>query len=186
MLFPRTIPITNWGGLRIGLIQEAKVVVSVTVEGSPGPVRAMVKLGATVDETIGAVVSKYKREGRSPRLDWEREDSFELHQSHFSLQSKLDSHFHGSFLQFLLLLLVLEIKFHFKNNFFFFYVDFGFYLVLLVTLFVNRPINHLLARVISRLLPLIRVKFDLWDEVFIKIGSFVTLDFFWIIMLDKV
>lgn len=69
------------------MIEEAKVVVSVTVEGSPGPVRAMVKLGATVDEAIGVVVDRYKREGRSPRLDCERPDSFELHHSHFSLQS---------------------------------------------------------------------------------------------------
>ncbi|ONK71688.1 uncharacterized protein A4U43_C04F11320 [Asparagus officinalis] len=68
-------------------MEEAKVVVSVTVEGSPGPVRAMVKLGATVNETIGVVVDRYKREGRSPKLDQERADCFELHHSHFSLES---------------------------------------------------------------------------------------------------
>ncbi|KAJ6820304.1 uncharacterized protein M6B38_398410 [Iris pallida] len=72
--------------------EEAKVVVTVTVEGSPGPVRAMVKLGATVEEAIGVVVDRYAREGRSPRLDWDGEGAaaaglFQLHHSHFSLQS---------------------------------------------------------------------------------------------------
>nr|XP_010907927.1 LOW QUALITY PROTEIN: uncharacterized protein At4g22758 [Elaeis guineensis] len=67
--------------------EETKVVVSVTVEGSPGPVRAMVRLGASVDEAIAAVVDKYGREGRSPKLDPEAATSFQLHHSHFSLQS---------------------------------------------------------------------------------------------------
>ncbi|KAE9446297.1 hypothetical protein C3L33_21803, partial [Rhododendron williamsianum] len=42
-----------------GYRKEAKVVVNVTVEGSPGPVRAMVKLGSSVEETIRIVVNKY-------------------------------------------------------------------------------------------------------------------------------
>lgn len=65
------------------------MVVSVTVEGSPGPVRAMVRLGASIDEAIAVVVDKYGREGRSPKLDPEAAASFQLHHSHFSLQSKL-------------------------------------------------------------------------------------------------
>ncbi|OEL13380.1 hypothetical protein BAE44_0025602, partial [Dichanthelium oligosanthes] len=68
--------------------EEAKVVVSVTVEGSVGPVKAMVKLGASVGEAIAAVVERYAREGRSPRLDPAAADGFQLHHSHFSLQSK--------------------------------------------------------------------------------------------------
>lgn len=67
------------------------MVVSVSVEGSPGPVRTMVRLGATVDETIQQVVEQYRREGRSPRLDDHPSSSptsmFHLHHSHFSLES---------------------------------------------------------------------------------------------------
>ncbi|KAL8101251.1 uncharacterized protein At4g22758 [Apium graveolens] len=70
-----------------GYNRDAKVVVNVTVEGSPGPVRAMLKLGSTVEETIRLVVNKYGEEGRSPHLDKHAASSFELHSSHFSLQS---------------------------------------------------------------------------------------------------
>nr|XP_034600674.1 uncharacterized protein At4g22758 isoform X2 [Setaria viridis] len=66
--------------------EEAKVVVSVTVEGSVGPVKAMVRLGDSVGEAIAAVVERYAREGRSPRLDLAASESFQLHHSHFSLQ----------------------------------------------------------------------------------------------------
>jgi len=68
--------------------EEAKVVVSVTVEGSVGPVKAMVRLDASVGEAIAAVVERYAREGRSPRLDPAAAEAFQLHHSHFSLQSK--------------------------------------------------------------------------------------------------
>lgn len=72
-----------------GYKKDAKVVVNVTVEGSPGAVRTMVKLGSSVDETIRLVIDKYSEEGRTPRLDKNRDDSsFQLYQSHFSLQSK--------------------------------------------------------------------------------------------------
>lgn len=69
--------------------QDSKVVLNVTVEGSPGPVRAMVKLGATVKEAIGIVLEEYRREGRSPTLSCSQTDinSFQLHHSHFNLQS---------------------------------------------------------------------------------------------------
>lgn len=67
--------------------EEAKVVVNVTVEGSAGPVRAMVSLGSSIREAIAAVVERYHREGRSPRLDPASAESFQLHHSHFSLQS---------------------------------------------------------------------------------------------------
>ncbi|XP_029154094.1 uncharacterized protein At4g22758 isoform X2 [Arachis hypogaea] len=67
--------------------KEAKVVVNVTVEGSPGPVRTMVKLGSSVDDTIKRVIDIYREEGRSPSLDLDAPSStFQLHQSHFSLQ----------------------------------------------------------------------------------------------------
>ncbi|XP_058190322.1 uncharacterized protein At4g22758 [Rhododendron vialii] len=70
-----------------GYRKEAKVVVNVTVEGSPGPVRALVNLGSSVEETIRIVVNKYSEEGRSPLLDKHAAAStFELHQSYFSLQ----------------------------------------------------------------------------------------------------
>lgn len=67
--------------------EEAKVVVSVTVEGSVGPVKAMIRLGASVGEAIAAVVERYAREGRSPPLDLVAAKGFQLHHSHFSLQS---------------------------------------------------------------------------------------------------
>ncbi|KAG2658192.1 hypothetical protein PVAP13_1KG254800 [Panicum virgatum] len=67
--------------------EEAKVVVSVTVEGSVGPVKAMVRLDASVGEAIAVVVERYAREGRSPRLDPAALECFQLHHSHFSLQN---------------------------------------------------------------------------------------------------
>ncbi|MCE5166778.1 hypothetical protein HAX54_026196 [Datura stramonium] len=70
-----------------GYKKDAKVVVNVTVEGSPGPVRTMVKLGSSVDETIRLVIDKYSEEGRTPRLDKNADSSFQLYQSYFSLQS---------------------------------------------------------------------------------------------------
>lgn len=71
-----------------GYKKDAKVVVDVTVEGSPGAVRTMVKLGSSVDETIRLVIDKYSEEGRTPPLDKNRaHSSFQLYQSYFSLQS---------------------------------------------------------------------------------------------------
>ncbi|XP_047337871.1 uncharacterized protein At4g22758-like [Impatiens glandulifera] len=64
-----------------------KVVMNVTVEGSPGPVRVMLKLGWTVEETIKLVVNKYGEEGRSPVFHKNDVASmFELYHSCFSLQ----------------------------------------------------------------------------------------------------
>ncbi|KAK8965385.1 hypothetical protein KSP40_PGU016865 [Platanthera guangdongensis] len=68
-------------------LEEVKVIVSVAVEGSPGPVRAMVRLGASIEEAIGVVVRQYGSEGRSPKLDLQAAASFQLHHSHFTLQS---------------------------------------------------------------------------------------------------
>nr|GFA77493.1 hypothetical protein [Tanacetum cinerariifolium] len=67
--------------------KDAKVVVKVMVEGSVGPIRALVKLGSSVNDTIKLVMSKYNAEGRIPRLDHDATTSFELHRSYFSLQS---------------------------------------------------------------------------------------------------
>ncbi|XP_045814997.1 uncharacterized protein At4g22758 [Trifolium pratense] len=70
-----------------GYDKEAKVVVNVTVEGSTGPVRTMVKLGSTVDDTIRHVLHKYREEGRSPKIDDSNvPSSFQLYLSYFSLQ----------------------------------------------------------------------------------------------------
>lgn len=66
--------------------KDSKVVVNVTFEGSPGPVRTMVKLGSSVEETIKLVVRKYNSEGRTPRLDKDFASRCELHHSYFSLQ----------------------------------------------------------------------------------------------------
>ncbi|KAM7525641.1 hypothetical protein LguiA_015543 [Lonicera macranthoides] len=72
----------------LGYNKDSKVLVNVTVEGSPGPIRAMVKLGWSVEETIKLVVSNYSKEGRTPRLDegGVASSAFELHSSYFSLQ----------------------------------------------------------------------------------------------------
>lgn len=67
--------------------EAAKVMISVSVEGSPGPVRTLVKLSCNVEEMIKMVVEKYGKERRTPKLD--KDLAFELHQSHFSIQCKL-------------------------------------------------------------------------------------------------
>ncbi|KAJ0239547.1 Uncharacterized protein HA466_0231670 [Hirschfeldia incana] len=64
--------------------EARKVVINVVVEGSPGPVRTMVRLSCNVQETIKLVLEKYCKEGRTPKLD--QDAAFELHQSHFSIQ----------------------------------------------------------------------------------------------------
>lgn len=69
----------------LGYNKDSKVVINVSVEGSPGPVRTMVKLGSSVEDTINLVVNKYAEEGRTPKLDCN--SGLELHHSHFSLQS---------------------------------------------------------------------------------------------------
>ncbi|KAI7733256.1 hypothetical protein M8C21_009723 [Ambrosia artemisiifolia] len=69
-----------------GYDKDGKVVVNVTVEGSPGPVRTMLKLGSSVEETMDIVKKQYNSEGRSPQLDQHSLSTFELHQSHFSLR----------------------------------------------------------------------------------------------------
>ncbi|KAK6935259.1 hypothetical protein RJ641_035414 [Dillenia turbinata] len=70
-----------------GYKKDAKVVINVEVEGSPGPVRTVVKLGSSVEETIKLVIVQYDKEGRSPQLDPDAISLFELHLSYFSLQS---------------------------------------------------------------------------------------------------
>lgn len=69
------------------------MVINVTVEGSPGPVRTMVRLGSSVEETIKLVVDKYSKEGRSPPINKKAAPLFELHNSYFSLQGNLCNFF---------------------------------------------------------------------------------------------
>uniref|UniRef100_A0A1J3F212 DUF7054 domain-containing protein n=1 Tax=Noccaea caerulescens TaxID=107243 RepID=A0A1J3F212_NOCCA len=73
-------PINQEGNKR----EAAKVVINVAVEGSPGPVRTIVKLSCNVEETIKLVLERYCEERRTPKLD--QGCAFELHQSHFSIQ----------------------------------------------------------------------------------------------------
>ncbi|GAB4856993.1 hypothetical protein Ancab_014905 [Ancistrocladus abbreviatus] len=70
-----------------GYQKDAKVVVNVTVEGSPGPIRTLVKLGSSVEDTIKHVIRRYDEEGRSPRLHKNAASCFDLHLSYFSLES---------------------------------------------------------------------------------------------------
>ncbi|XP_074317769.1 uncharacterized protein At4g22758 [Silene latifolia] len=67
--------------------KDAKVLITVTVEGSPGPIKTLVRLGANVEDTIKLVIQKYGEEGRSPSLDKNATSSFDLYVSYFSLQS---------------------------------------------------------------------------------------------------
>ncbi|OMO80931.1 hypothetical protein COLO4_23856 [Corchorus olitorius] len=70
-----------------GYNKDAKVIINVSVEGSPGAVRTLVKLGSSVQQTIRLVVDKYVEEGRTPKLDRNSELELELHHSYFSLES---------------------------------------------------------------------------------------------------
>ena len=76
-----------------GYEKEAKVVITVTVEGSPGPIKIMVKLGMSVEETIKLILQKYEEQGRTPHLYTNSASSFDLHLSYFSLQCMLSSFF---------------------------------------------------------------------------------------------
>ncbi|KAL8141683.1 hypothetical protein V2J09_014715 [Rumex salicifolius] len=67
--------------------EDYKVVVTVTLEGSTGPVRTMVKLGSSVDETIKLALDQYSKEGRNPSMDKDSASQYELHLSYFSFQS---------------------------------------------------------------------------------------------------
>ncbi|XP_042006336.1 uncharacterized protein At4g22758-like [Salvia splendens] len=65
---------------------DTKVVINVTVEGSPGPIRTMVKLGSNVEDIMKLVMNKYNEEGRTPQMDKKSYSAYELHYSYFSLQ----------------------------------------------------------------------------------------------------
>lgn len=69
-----------------GYEKNSKVLITVTVGGSPGPIRIVVKLGTTVEDSIKHVIRRYDEEGRTPRLPKDAPSSFDLHVSYFSLQ----------------------------------------------------------------------------------------------------
>ncbi|XVF51631.1 hypothetical protein PTKIN_Ptkin04bG0199900 [Pterospermum kingtungense] len=86
----------------LGYNKDDKVVINVSVEGSPGPVRTMVKLGSSVEDTVKLVANKYAEERRTPKLDCN--SGLELHHSYFSLQSKLFHLLQSCYLLFTLVL----------------------------------------------------------------------------------
>lgn len=86
-LYPPELSVSPRGRNNAGYEKDAKVVITVTVEGSPGPIRSLVKLGTNVEDTIKLVIQKYAEEGRTPQLDKNSSSSFDLHVSYFSLQS---------------------------------------------------------------------------------------------------
>ncbi|GER44177.1 cytochrome P450 2H1 [Striga asiatica] len=86
-MFRQDLIMPNNNSITQAYNRDAKVVVNVTVEGSPGPIRAMVKLGSNIDDTIRLVVDKYNEEGRTPRLEKDAAKACQLHHSHFSLES---------------------------------------------------------------------------------------------------
>lgn len=68
------------------LTEEDRILVNVTVEGSTGPIRVVVRKGDTVTDLIKVTVDKYAKEGRHPVLDSDT-NMFELHVSNFSMES---------------------------------------------------------------------------------------------------
>lgn len=63
-----------------------RILVNVTVEGSTGPIRVIVRKGDTVNDLIKVTIDNYAKEGRHPVLDADT-NMFELHVSNFSLES---------------------------------------------------------------------------------------------------
>lgn len=70
----------------VGYEKDAKVLITVTVEGSPGPIRTLVQLGTSVEDTIKLVIQKYGEQGRTPWLPNNASSAIDLHVSYFSLQ----------------------------------------------------------------------------------------------------
>ncbi|KAL8150466.1 hypothetical protein V2J09_020274 [Rumex salicifolius] len=66
--------------------EDSRVLVSVTVEGSPGPIRTLVKLTSTVEEAIKLVIDEYCKEGRIPPLE-STSSLYQLHLSSFNFES---------------------------------------------------------------------------------------------------
>jgi len=68
--------------------EDSKVLVKVIVQKSPGPVKALVKLGTTIEEAISTVIDEYRKERRRPALDEDDTASlFQLYDSYFSNQA---------------------------------------------------------------------------------------------------
>eukprot|EP01018_Ginkgo_biloba_P018264 Gb_36682 [translate_table: standard] len=83
---PRTPSSSSFHKSEKSFLDEDRILVSITVEGSTGPIKAIVKKGATVNDVIKLTIDKYAREGRYPVLD-SNTDMFELHVSNFSMES---------------------------------------------------------------------------------------------------
>lgn len=66
--------------------EEDRILVSITVEGSTGPIRVIVRKGDTVSDLIKVTIDNYAKEGRYPVLDSDT-NMFELHVSNFSMES---------------------------------------------------------------------------------------------------
>lgn len=65
--------------------QEDRILVNITVEGSTGPIRVIVRKGDTVSDLIKVTIDNYAKEGRHPVLDSDT-NMFELHVSNFSME----------------------------------------------------------------------------------------------------
>ncbi|KAK4788388.1 hypothetical protein SAY86_019707 [Trapa natans] len=64
-----------------------KLLLNVTVQGSVGPVQAVITSDSTVGDLIAKTVQQYLREGRRPVLPTVDPAGFDLHYSQFSLES---------------------------------------------------------------------------------------------------
>lgn len=66
--------------------EEDRILVNITVEGSTGPIRVIVRKRDTVSDLIKVTIDNYAKEGRHPVLDSDT-NMFELHVSNFSMES---------------------------------------------------------------------------------------------------
>lgn len=70
-----------------------KLLLNVTIQRSLGPVHVVMSPESTVADLTKAALEMYVKEGRRPLLAETDPESFELHYSPFSLDSKLAIHF---------------------------------------------------------------------------------------------
>ncbi|XP_010521697.1 PREDICTED: uncharacterized protein At4g22758 [Tarenaya hassleriana] len=91
---PKTMPELLSKGESVGAValpppalRLTKLLLNVTVQGSPGAVQIIISPDATVGDLISTAVRQYVKEGRRPFLQASEPSRFDLHYSQFSLES---------------------------------------------------------------------------------------------------
>ena len=91
---PRTVPdLVSYGSLAVTSPEDRprvppKLLLNVTMQGSPGPVQVVMKPESTVGDLVASAVRQYVKEGRRPVLPTANPSAFDLHYSQFSLESE--------------------------------------------------------------------------------------------------